>query len=150
MGGCATVVLGQLYDAGQNGATRSATAKCEILLVEDHESSATITATVLRSFGHNVTVVGSVASALEQFEGDRQNPIDLVISDLGLPDGSGENLLQRLLARRPIKAIVVSGYGMESDVQKSAAAGFMAHLTKPINVTQLREAIARTLELESE
>jgi CheY-like chemotaxis protein len=66
---------------------------------------------------------------------------DLLISDIGLEDGTGLELMKALLARRPIKGIALTGYGMESDVQKTREAGFGRHLTKPINFVELQTAI---------
>jgi CheY-like chemotaxis protein len=76
-------------------------------------------------------------------------PFDLIISDIGLPDGSGIELMQLLNARTPIRGIAVSGYGMEEDIRRSREAGFMAHLTKPINFHQLEEAIHRIVRSEN-
>jgi CheY-like chemotaxis protein len=49
--------------------------------------------------------------------------------------------MKALLARRPIKGIALTGYGMESDIQKTREAGFGRHLTKPINFVELQTAI---------
>ncbi len=111
-----------------------------ILLVEDHETTALITARLLRGFGHDVQTAGSIDAAVGEFSGKQ---FDLVISDLGLPDGDGCELLRRITATRPVKAIALSGYGMDSDINKTRAAGFLEHLTKPINVQQLQAAINR-------
>lgn len=119
-----------------------ASSGCHILLVEDHESTAVMTARLLRSFGHSVTTADRMQCALEKFA---KGSFDLVISDLGLPDGSGQELIRQLLLQRPVKAIALSGYGMETDVQQSIQAGFLEHLVKPINVRQLQDAVARIL-----
>lgn len=113
-----------------------------ILLVEDHAMTAHIMSRLLRSVGHQVVTVTTVASALAAF---KAGSFDLLISDLGLPDGDGRELIKQLRAIRPIRAIALSGYGMESDLQESARAGFMEHLVKPINAQQLRDAITRTM-----
>ncbi|MFP5284955.1 MAG: response regulator, partial [Thermoanaerobaculia bacterium] len=63
--------------------------------------------------------------------------------DLGLPDGSGLDLMRELGARHGLRGIALSGYGMEEDVQRSREAGFETHLTKPVNLETLREAIRR-------
>ena len=96
-------------------------------------------ANLLRSLGHQVTVAGTVAGALDAVAKSEEG-LDLVISDLGLPDGSGLDLM-RGLADHGLPGIALSGYGMDEDVQRSRDAGFAVHLTKPIAVQTLREAI---------
>jgi len=117
-------------------------AKSRVLLVEDHADTATVTAALLESFGHHVTTAGCVRDALDECE---RQAFDLIVSDLGLPDGSGFELLRSLSTKRPIRAIALSGYGMESDVRKSLEAGFTEHLTKPISADLLETAVSRAL-----
>ena len=66
---------------------------------------------------------------------------DLLISDVGLPDGSGLDLMKELLGRRPIKGIALTGYGMDADVRRTREAGFRRHLTKPVSFPGLQRAI---------
>jgi CheY-like chemotaxis protein len=73
---------------------------------------------------------------------------DLIISDIGLPDGSGLDIMRLVRKRRPIKGIALSGFGMEEDIQRSREAGFSEHLTKPVDLRVLREAIRRLVEPE--
>ncbi|HYE17194.1 MAG TPA: PAS domain S-box protein [Tepidisphaeraceae bacterium] len=115
--------------------------RLSILLVEDHEDTARAVARLLRGYGWQVRVADTVASAV-QVAGAEE--FDLLISDIGLPDGSGLDLMRQLLARKPTKGICLSGFGMEEDVRKSRDAGFLEHLTKPVNVSQLKKAIIRT------
>jgi CheY-like chemotaxis protein len=98
---------------------------------------------LLRKAGHVVETAPSVTAGLRAFE-TAPAPFDLLISDLGLPDGSGLDLM-RVLARRPkrVRAIALSGFGTEDDVQRSLAAGFAAHLTKPVPMATLRRVIAQ-------
>jgi PAS domain S-box-containing protein len=110
-----------------------------ILLVDDHEDTNRAMGRLLRRLGYNVQTAGSVQDALSAAESDP--PFDLLISDIGLPDGSGLQLMEELLKRRPIKGIALSGFGMEEDVKKSKEAGFYEHLTKPINFKRLETAI---------
>jgi PAS domain S-box-containing protein len=114
-----------------------------ILLVEDHSDTAHIMKRLLGSFGYNVHTAGSVAEALAAAQA---HFFDLVISDIGLPDGDGYGLMRQLIAQRPIKGIALTGYGMEDDVQQGIDAGFTAHLTKPISFEQLELTIRRVLE----
>jgi signal transduction histidine kinase len=114
-----------------------------VLVVEDHEDTRRVMLRVLRRKGFGVTVAGDVKSACEQFE--HAHP-DLVICDLGLPDGTGWDVLRRLREMSPVKAIAVSGFGMEHDVRKSREAGFAAHLTKPVDFPRLEAALALVLQ----
>ncbi len=117
--------------------------KRQILLVEDHSDTARLLSRVLTSWGYKVRVAQSVASALESAAAA---PFDLLISDLGLPDGSGHDLMRQLSARGPLKGIAVSGYGMEDDQQRSREVGFLTHLTKPVDLAELRTALSSALE----
>jgi signal transduction histidine kinase/CheY-like chemotaxis protein len=110
-----------------------------ILLVDDHEDTNRAMGRLLRRLGYDVQTAGSVQDALTAAEKDP--PFDLLISDIGLPDGSGLQLMEELLKRRPIKGIALSGFGMEEAVKKSKQAGFYEHLTKPINFKRLETAI---------
>ena len=109
-----------------------------VLLVDDHESTAQILARLLRRAGHEVDVAGSVASAKALFD---RREFDLVISDLGLPDGSGLDLFRYMNERRATEGIALSGYGMQTDVDASMAAGFREHLVKPIDWPKLEAVI---------
>ena len=128
-----------------NGTMRVATrsAPLRILLVEDHEDTARIMCKLLRSFDHQVTWAGTYAMAREALVADH---FDLLISDLGLPDGNGRELMRQAQKNNSIRGIALSGYGMESDIKASLEAGFAEHLTKPVNVVQLQEAIQRVCE----
>lgn len=110
-----------------------------ILLVEDHGITAKILQTVLAAEGHTVESAGDMATALEMAE---PGVYDLMISDLGLPDGSGHDLMRELRRRGcQFPAIALSGYGQEEDLRRSREAGFAAHLTKPAS----REAVTETI-----
>ena len=110
-----------------------------ILLVEDEEKTRRLMTRLLHGLGHDVTPAGTIAAAL-QAEG--AHDFDLIISDIGLPDGSGLDLIRQVVARRgPVAAIALTGYGMEEDIQRSRAAGFMTHMTKPIDFTKLEAMI---------
>jgi signal transduction histidine kinase/CHASE1-domain containing sensor protein/ActR/RegA family two-component response regulator len=127
----------------------SADQPLHILLVEDHPDTADAMATLLRTTGRQVTVANSVREALEAAQaadtagGNGHPKIDLVISDLGLPDGTGLELMSELSSRYGLKGIALSGYGMDEDIQKSQEAGFSRHLTKPVTLQTLESAIAQ-------
>jgi two-component system, chemotaxis family, CheB/CheR fusion protein len=111
-----------------------------ILLVEDHGVTAKMMRMVLSLEGHTIETAGDVATALEL--AGRQT-FDLLISDLGLPDGSGHDLIRALRARgHGFPGIALSGYGHEDDIRRSCEAGFAAHLTKPASREALLGAVA--------
>jgi len=116
-----------------------------ILLVEDHGDTARIMKRLLNAQGHQVQTAGDVATALVMAQ---QGGFDLLLSDLGLPDGSGMDLMRQLVAQgKAIRAIALSGYGQDQDIIQCRQAGFAAHLTKPINMEQLTRSIAAVMEL---
>lgn len=127
-----------------NGATppRLATGQLNLLLVEDHQDSAQILSRLLRQRGYQVQMAHSLAEARAVFN---NHAIDLVISDIGLPDGTGSELIQEFNAIRQVPSIAISGFGMEQDLARSRAAGFGDHLIKPITVQKLEDAIRRVL-----
>ena len=107
----------------------------EILVVEDEPATLRLMARLIRGLGHSVTEASSLAKALQKSE---SQPFDMIISDIGLPDGSGLELMRRTVAHRgPVPAIALTGYGMEDDIRRSREAGFTAHLTKPIDFSKL-------------
>ena len=110
-----------------------------ILIVEDHQDTAqTLRETLVRQ-GHRVRVAAAVAAALREAAAD---PCELLISDIGLPDGSGVDLLRRIQPSPTLGAIAMSGFGMEEDLARSHDAGFDRHLTKPVDFVLLEETIA--------
>jgi CheY-like chemotaxis protein len=92
--------------------------------------------------GHLVTTADGVVAALRRLA---DGEFDLVISDIGLPDGTGLDLMQEICALGPIPGVALSGYGMEDDIRRSVEAGFTAHLTKPIDLAALESTIQRTM-----
>jgi two-component system CheB/CheR fusion protein len=111
-----------------------------ILLVEDHGVTAKIMKMMLALDGHTIETAGDVSTALEMAS---QKDFDLLMSDLGLPDGSGYDLIRQLRQRgRRFPAIALSGYGQEEDIRRSHEAGFAAHLIKPASREAVVEAIA--------
>lgn len=117
-----------------------------ILLVEDHGVTAMMMRMVLTSEGHTVETAGGMATALELAS---QHTFDLLISDLGLPDGSGHDMLRELRARgHEFPGIALSGYGREEDVRRSDQAGFAIHLTKPASREAIFAAVASAIARE--
>jgi signal transduction histidine kinase len=113
-----------------------------ILLVDDHEDTLEFMSRFLTLCGHEVATASTYGKALSV---GQQQEFDLVISDIGLPGGSGYELMPALQALSPVKGIALSGYGMKADVDRSMAAGFSAHLTKPCDLSVLNATIEKVL-----
>jgi hypothetical protein len=111
-----------------------------LIVVEDHAETAEGLKRFLSAIGYQVFVATDMASALSLAAAVE---FDVLLSDLGLPDGSGWELLKRLSAERRIRAIAFSGYNSPADRQRSAEAGFLEHLAKPLAPDQLCAAINR-------
>lgn len=115
-----------------------------ILLVEDEPDLAETLKLILQAHGYEVRVAPSAQDALAADLDD----VGILVSDLGLPDLDGRELLRRLLAKHDVRAVALSGYGTEADVRASREAGFMRHLTKPIEAEELLGAIEAALASE--
>ena len=113
-------------------------ADIRVLLAEDHQDTRHALSRLLSNWGFKVEAVGSVAAALEKAS---ETNFDLLISDLGLPDASGVDLMRELRRSSAIHGIAISGFGMESDIARSLEAGFDEHLTKPVAVQKLKGAL---------
>jgi CheY-like chemotaxis protein len=117
-----------------------------LLLVEDHRDTAEILTRLLRRSGYEVLHAATLGDAMALAEQELAGAgLDLVVSDLGLPDGSGLDLMRTLASRHRLRGIALSGFGMDSDLAQSEAAGFSRHLIKPVNIVLLRNAIAELL-----
>ena len=118
-----------------------------LLIAEDYDNAREAMIRLLKRDGHEVFAAASYAEALA-LAGD--NICDVVISDLGLPDGSGLDLMRNIRKTHDWPGIALSGYGTEADVRTSKAAGFSVHLVKPVDFSDLRKAIARVMKFASE
>ena len=126
-------------DGGSGGTVPK---RLRIFIVEDHAETARSLAMYLRASGHEVHVALDVRSARQLAT---EIDYDILLSDIGLPDGNGWDLLEELSARRPIKAIAMSGYNTASDRARSKAAGFAEHLPKPLTPDELDQAFDRAM-----
>lgn len=112
----------------------------QLLLVEDHGDTAITMQMLLESAGYDVHIASDVGQALNA---TASNSFDLLISDLGLPDRSGLELMKELrLQGNTIKGIALSGFGREEDVRRSIESGFCIHLTKPVDF----DVLVRTIQ----
>ena len=116
-----------------------------VLVVDDHRDTCTGMKMMLERRGYEITVAHSAEQAVER---THEQDFDLLISDIGLPDRSGYDLMRELRDSKGLPGIALSGFGTEHDVSKARAAGFSEHLTKPINFERLEAAIQNLLELE--
>ena len=118
-----------------------------ILLVEDHPDTADQLTRLLKRAGHEVTWAGSVREARQIISNNAElrpdRPFNMLISDLGLPDGTGHELMRDMASHFHIPGIALSGYGMKDDIQDSMAAGFSRHITKPVDWQELKIAIQK-------
>jgi DNA-binding response OmpR family regulator len=114
------------------------TARLKILLVEDHQATSAVMARLLRKLDHTALTAGSLDAALEVAGAA---DLDLLISGLGLPDGSGLELMSRSRARHAVTGIAPSGFGRDEDIRRSREAGFAGHLTKPVDLRRLEAMI---------
>lgn len=111
-----------------------------LIVVEDHADTAEGLKKFLKAVGYQVFVATDMASALCLASSVE---FDLLLSDLGLPDGTGWELLKQLNAERHIRAIAFSAHNLPEDLQRSAEAGFVEHLAKPLSPDKLCAAIER-------
>jgi CheY-like chemotaxis protein len=119
---------------------RPALAGIYALLVEDDPDGCDLMQMMLRRFGAEVTAVSTAAAALESVRVRRP---DVLVSDIGLPDGDGFALLKRVReSNRDLPAVAVTAYASRQDVAKALAAGFQAHVAKPVEPAQLSAAVA--------
>jgi CheY-like chemotaxis protein len=111
-----------------------------ILVVENHEDTLQAMKMFLELEGHAVRTAGTMKTALEAAD----TAFDLIITDIGLPDGDGWELMRQLRERGPVRAVAMSGYGWKEDLEKSRVAGFFAHLLKPLKIAELEAVLRKT------
>jgi PAS domain S-box-containing protein len=139
------VVLDALHEpleAAAEKVSKSVTApkSLRLLLVDDHADTRAVLSRLLTKSGHEVVMVDSADKALKILDGGR---FDALISDIGLPDCSGYELVREAKRRQPLKGIALSGLGMDDDILRSMEAGFDSHLTKPINFQELKSVLEK-------
>jgi DNA-binding response OmpR family regulator len=109
-----------------------------ILLVEDDVDTLKAMTYLLRLDGHHVDSAKTIEEAERKCQ---EGGHDLLISDIELPDGFAYELIKENRGCHGIKAIVVSGHGLQEHVERSKSAGYKAHLVKPLRFDQLRAAV---------
>jgi two-component system CheB/CheR fusion protein len=114
---------------------------CSILLVEDHYDTQRAFAAILRSWGHNVATSDSAANGLDFLD---DNKVDVILSDIGLPDQNGYDFIAQVRQQdSEVTAIAVSAYFTAADQQRGRDAGFDMHFSKPVDLLGLRRALTR-------
>jgi PAS domain S-box-containing protein len=112
--------------------------RLRLLVVEDHATTSHVMVRLLSKRGYEVTAASNIQEALALLG---KHEFDLLVSDVGLPDGNGRELMEKVRGRFDLPGIALSGYGTEADVAQSSAAGFSVHLTKPIDIERLDREI---------
>ena len=115
-----------------------------ILVVDDSADGRTLTSLVLTQAGARVKAVASVREALQMLEVERP---DALVSDIGLSDGDGYELIRQIRQYEAehggfLPAIALTGYARAEDRARILAAGFQAHVPKPVEPVELTAAIA--------
>ncbi len=113
-----------------------------VLLVDDHHDTCLGMKRMLERRGYQITIAHSAEQAVEKV---RTQEFDLLISDIGLPDRSGYELMREVRLNKRLPGIALSGFGSEQDVNQAREAGFAEHLTKPINFERLEKTIQSLL-----
>ena len=109
-----------------------------ILLVEDHRDTRRTLSRLLTHFGHEVLAADNIRSALKIADSGN---VDVLLCDIGLPDGSGYEVISQAKRKQPIKAVAITGFGTEDDIRRSKEAGFDFHLVKPIDLHELQTVL---------
>ena len=112
--------------------------RLRIFVVENHEDTRILLCILLEQMGHTVYSAATMRDALRAIPA---SGCDVLISDIGLPDGDGWELMERLAGQRPRLAIAMSGRGMTGDRARSHAVGFQHHLVKPTGPKQLAQIL---------
>jgi CheY-like chemotaxis protein len=115
----------------------------QVLVVDDEPDNLDLIDFLLTQVGASVTAVTSATEALTIIS---ENPPDILVSDIGMPEMDGYKLLQQIRALpnqqdKPIKAIALTAFAYEEDEEKAIRAGFQMYLAKPVNLIELVEAI---------
>lgn len=140
----------QTSQTGHTARFRQRRPGLRVFVVENHDDTRMLLCLLLEHMGHTVVAAGSMREALQKIPESR---CDVLISDIGLPDGDGWELMHRLEGQRPPFAIAMSGRGLADDSARSRAAGFRHHLVKPTgteHIAELLERAARELKREHE
>jgi PAS domain S-box-containing protein len=117
---------------------RPPTKSLRILLVEDHGDTRRTLERLLTHFGHKISTAETTERALKIVQ---SQDFDVVLSDIGLPDGSGYEVISRAKQRQSLKGVALTGFGTDADIRRGREAGFDFHLVKPVDFHELRSVL---------
>ena len=123
--------------------TKVLPARCRnlrILVVEDHADTLRVVARLLDHFGHEISLADGAQIALQIIE---SKEFDVILSDIGLPDGNGYEVIAQAKLKGPVKGVALTGLDKDEDAKRSKEAGFDFHLTKPVDFHELRTVLAQ-------
>jgi CheY-like chemotaxis protein len=118
-----------------------------IFVVEDHEDSRCLLVFLLEQLGHSVESATTLTEALARIP---EAGCDVLFSDIGLPDGNGWALMERLGRNQPPYAVAMSGFGMPSDRAHSLGVGYRHHLLKPFEPDRLANVLDEAVDVLAE
>jgi CheY-like chemotaxis protein len=114
--------------------------RLRILVVEDHSETLEALSHLLSHFGHEISVADGAQNALNIID---SKEFDVVLCDIALPDGSGYDVIAEAKRKRPVKAVALTGFGATEDIERAKEAGFDFHLTKPVDIHELRAVLGQ-------
>ena len=111
-----------------------------ILVVEDHGDTLQVLSRLLSHFGHEISVADCMQSALKIVQ---SKEFDVVLCDIGLPDGTGYDVISQAKRKQPVKCVALTGFDKDEDIRRGKEAGFDFHLTKPVDFHELRTVLGQ-------
>jgi CheY-like chemotaxis protein len=136
---CLDLMPAQTGKSGVSARIPTKATKClRILLVEDHADTRRTLSRLLSHFGHDISAAESSQRAMDFVD---EKKFDVVLSDIGLPDGSGYDVIAHAKRKQLLKGVALTGFGTDDDIQRGRDAGFDFHLTKPVDFHELRSVL---------
>lgn len=121
-------------------ATYNSGKSLRILVVEDHNETLEALSRLLNHFGHEISTANNARSALDMIS---SKEFDVVLCDIGLPDGNGYDVIAEAKRKRTLKAVALSGFAARDDIERGKKAGFDFHLAKPVDFHELRSVLGQ-------
>jgi signal transduction histidine kinase/CheY-like chemotaxis protein len=116
----------------------SALTGVRVLVIDDEPDALEVISAILSAHGAEVTPAASGSDALGLLE---RAEIDVIVSDIAMPELDGYELLERIRRKRPLPAVALTAHARAEDVERARAAGFQRHLAKPVSAAQLVETV---------